>query len=85
LACSSPDARRYVRQLLATLAESDFCKTVSLPFGDPSTWDVYAVSNDEGDWYVKLNMQNNQVIVASCHPPEHVLKRKDGTCIKPQT
>jgi hypothetical protein len=72
--------------VVAALKEGDFCQSVDITFSEPPRADVYGVSNDEGNWYVKIQLRTDEnLIILSCHPPEFRLKRRDGTWLEPLT
>ena len=75
-------AESYARRVISKLRIVDFCRTELQRYDD---WeidaDIYAVANKDGEWFVKLYVQHGQVTILSCHPPDKVLRREDGTKI----
>lgn len=78
-------ARKYARAVVGALRSEDFCKNQPMTWGNPPEWDVYAVSNEDGSWYVKVNIDAGagQLIIASCHLLERPMQREDGTWLNP--
>ena len=82
LCASDAVAEAYIRRTVGKLRNADFCRTEAQVYED---WevdaDIYAFVNGDGEWYVKLYFLHGQVTVVSCHPPEKLLRREDGTKI----
>ena len=82
LCVGDAEAETYARQTVSKLRLADFCRTEAQTYED---WeidaDIYGVKNRDGEWYVKLYVLHGQVWILSCHPPERILQREDGTKI----
>jgi hypothetical protein len=75
-------ARRWIKDLIATLRPEDFAHSVQL---EVHRADVYGVYNDGCGWYVKLTMTKDTdglvVLVISCHLVERPLKTLKRTIL----
>lgn len=78
-------AAQYVRILLTTLQPAQFCRSEQMSW-PPRPWhDIYGLENDEGRWFVKFQIENDILIVASCHAPAFDLTLASGAVIKKGT
>ncbi len=72
------EAREAVQEAVAALEETNFAETVKL---STHVADVYGVPRDEGGWYLKLTIIDEdgpEVLVISFHPLERPIKTNGG-------
>lgn len=76
---SDPEAEAFVRGLVGALTEDAFVRTEVMQWETEVTVDIYGARDKHGDWYVKIYIVNDEVVVVpSCHEPEGTMWRADG-------
>jgi hypothetical protein len=81
LGASDPDAERYIRSLVRSLNPDEFCERCILDDGARS--DVYCKINEDARWYVKIYIDDDGMVIISCHPLEKPIFTATGTRIDP--
>jgi hypothetical protein len=79
-----PKVTKFIVNTVASLKSNEFVRPELQEYHDrPSIMaDIYAVTNDDGSWYVKFYLEHGRVTVLSCHEPRDPLTRIDGIEIK---
>ena len=72
----------YARGVVGALRDVDYAETLEMQWDPAVLVDVYAVSNEEQVWYVKLRVSEQKLIVSSCHPLERDQTLKNGRVLK---
>jgi hypothetical protein len=79
LGISTPQAERFVREVLGRLQPTDYHETREYADASGAVYcDVYLYEDGAGGWYVKFSVQHGQIRVSSCHEPDHTATRPDG-------
>ena len=79
LGCSDQAARKYIRIKLRELTERDYVKRFVFSSGPNNgrQADVYCVEDGELSWYVKIRIDDQDLLVVhSFHPPRDPLKKR---------
>lgn len=84
LGLSERAAEARVLEKLLALKPNNFVDTKDLDFDPPIAADIYGLCDDDGNWYIKIFIQNGRVTIVSCHGPMWALTCIDGTVIKEQ-
>jgi hypothetical protein len=76
--CTKPQARRFARDAVLSLAADDFAHT--LLHGNGQLQDVYGKLIAEEGWYLKIeiNVSDGEPGIVSCHPAEYDLGTRGG-------
>jgi hypothetical protein len=81
---SAAQAEAYIRSGIAVLTADEFVATQTQNYASGAVEaDIYGVTNDDGEWFVKFYVENGRVTVTSWHGPTDELVRADGKCLKP--
>ena len=84
LGVGEPAAVAFALRALTTLIPGRYCHTKELPWDPVVVADVYGLSDQHGDWYLKFYMDAGRFVVCSCHEPEFLMTCQDGTVVRPQ-
>lgn len=76
---SDAEADAYIHKLVRSLTPEAFVRRETLIWHDDAEADLYGAQNGDGDWYIKLYIDNGTLLViVSCHEPKGALTRADG-------
>lgn len=84
LGLSEPEAEALARKKLAALTPDNFVDTDVQRYDPSISADIYGLSDEHGNWFIKIHMQDGRVTIVSCHGPKYDLTCIDGTVIKEQ-
>ncbi len=83
LGLGEPAAEAFVLRILMALVPERYCHTIELPWDPVVVADVYGLTDQYGDWYLKFYMDAGRFVVCSCHEPEYPMTCQDGTTVRP--
>jgi hypothetical protein len=78
LSCTAVEARSFALRSVLSLTEGDYGRySIEYP---KITFDEYGKVIDDDGWYIKLGVNESDVIViGSCHPALHEITTLDGS------